>query len=1121
MNAILLSNFNNGMKKNYSIQTKLRLSISVLFFLCAMIITAQQRTIKGVVIDTEGEAVIGANVRVKDTSIGTITDIDGNYTLGVPASATTLSVSYIGMQSLDVPITGNEINIVMEADVSSLDEVVVVGYGSRARKDLTGSVGSVSGVKIAAVPVTSAAVALQGKISGVQVTTVDGAPGAEINIRVRGGTSVTQSNAPLYIVDGFQVDHINDIPPTDIASIDVLKDASITAIYGAKGSNGVVVVTTKSAKSGKMQVSVNSHLSTSKLSKKLDLMDAKEFARYQYEWSASNGSRSSNAKFFRANFGNPNDLDKYYTLTTHDWQDEVMGETPINYSTNVAIGGGTENMRFNLSLTQSEDKGIIMGSGVRRTNLNIKTAIDITKKLTLQINPKFTFRRDEGAGGDNIGTGGIIDVLRYRPTNGLREYGYVDPRYADPDEEELFTYTNPKSDIHINQQKQHTYNNSNALSLDWRPIEGLILRTEATVGLEWRDQYRFWGALTSEGQKHNTQPVARLEKRSQLRYLWTNTANYDFSIKESHNINFLLGQEIFHNQRKTSVQRNRYFPRAFEAEQAWANMGFGTPEESTTNVTTPNRMLSFFGQANYNYRHKYLLSLTARADGSTKFAPGNQWGYFPSIAGAWVLSEEDFLQSADWMDQLKIRAAIGMSGNNNIDDDLWQYLYQINSTGGPGFGESTQFGEQWYGNKGGNTFANKDIKWETTLTRNLAADITLFNSRLTITPEIYWNTTKDLLYKSDIPSATGYTAQMQNIGQVTSRGVELSISGDILSGSDYVLSANFNMGMNKKVVDKLNDTDDMIWDQNNRWKSSYNDYLLKVGDEVGLIYGFVYDGLYSMDEFYFDPTQNLQALPWGSTAAENGTSKNAPSVGDDGVEHSKTIINMVSGNSNSGIATLPGKIKFKDINGDGYITEDDRVIIGNTNPKVQGGFGFSGQWKALDFTMNFNYMLDFDINNATAYTLASAEGNSRRFHNSLSEFAQKGWRYTRDLDGETMYKAYFLDNSVDMYRELNEGRTLWSPTDVTRKVTHSYFIEDGSFLRCQDVTVGYTLPQHVTKRVGISKARFYLSASNLFIITNYTGFDPEVDVQTGLTSGMDYNRYPRSRSFVFGTNITF
>lgn len=1084
---------------------------------------AQSFTIKGQVVDNTGESVIGASVVEKGNATnGTITDFDGNFELKLSGKGKTLVISYVGYQTQEVAaVAGKELKIVLKDDAQAMEEVVVIGYTSRARKDLTGSVGSVSGVKIAAVPVTSAAVALQGKIAGVQVTTVDGAPGADINIRVRGGTSVTQTNEPLYIVDGFQVDNINDIPPTDIASIDVLKDASITAIYGAKGGNGVVVVTTKAAKAGKVQVSFNAHLSTSALAKKLDLMNAAEFARYQYEWSACNGSRSSNAKFFRANFGNPNDLDMYNTLTTHDWQDEVMGENPLNYSTNLTVGGGTEKMRFNVSLTQSEDKGIIMGSGVRRTNLNTKLHIELAKNLTLQINPKFTYRRDEGAGGDNIGTGGIIDVLRYRPTNGLREYGYVDPSYADPNEEELFTYTNPKSDIEINQQKKHSYNLTSAFALEWKPIKGLNLRSEATIGFGWKDENRFWGALTGEGSKHNNLPLAHVKGEDSFKYIWTNTASYGFTLDEKHNLSFLLGQEIQHSEKKTNFQKNRYFPEKFTADQAWANMGFGTPYESYTTFSTADRTASFFGQASYNYNHKYLLSLTMRADGSTKFAPGNQWGYFPSVAGAWVISEEGFMEDVEWVDQLKLRAAIGKAGNNNINNDLWRYLYAINSTGGPGFGEATQFGEQYYGNNGGNQFANKDIKWETTITRNVAADITLFNGRLTVTPEFYWNTTKDLLYKSDLSSSVGYISQMQNIGQVTNKGFELTVSGDILQGKDYVLSANLSLGMNKRKIDKLNDTDNYIEEQNDRWKSSFGDYRLVVGQDVGLIYGFVYDGLYSMDEFYFDPSNNLQALPWGSTAEENGTSIDAPTVDENGVEHPKTVINTISGSSNSGIATLPGKVKFKDLNGDGIIDKDDRTIIGNTNPKVQGGFGLSGQWKNFDFAMNFNFMLDFDVNNATAYQLSSSEGNNKKFYNALSEFADKGWRYTRDSDGECMYKCHFIDGSVDMYRELNQGKTLWNPTDVTTKITHSYFIEDGSFLRCQDLTLGYTLPENLTSKVGISKARFYVSASNLFIITGYSGYDPEVDVQTGLTCGMDYNRYPRSRSFVVGTNITF
>ena len=434
------------MKLNFrSMKSKLILLLALLSFV-PIGAFAQSVTVKGTVLDGTGETVIGATVVEKgNSSNGVTTNLDGQFTLPLPKGKK-LVVSYVGMETQEVDaVVGKDLKIVLKDDSQALEEVVVIGYGgSKARKDLTGSVGSISGAKLAAVPVTSAAVALQGKIAGVQVTTVDGAPGADINIRVRGGTSVTQSNDPLYIVDGFQTENINDIPPSDNASIDVLKDDSLTAFYGA---NGVVIVTTKSAKEGKVQVSLNAQMSVSKLAKKLDLMNSYDFVDYQYDFASAGGNRSTEAKFFRANFGNPQDLDIYRRATTHDWQDEVMGETPLNYSTNVNIGGGSDKYRFNISLTQSEDKGIIMGSGVRRTNLNVKLYTQLTKKLSLQLNPKVSYRRDTGAGGDKIGSGGIIDVLRYRPTNGLREFAFWDPATVDPDDEAIFEYTNPKNDI--------------------------------------------------------------------------------------------------------------------------------------------------------------------------------------------------------------------------------------------------------------------------------------------------------------------------------------------------------------------------------------------------------------------------------------------------------------------------------------------------------------------------------------------------------------------------------------------------------------------------------------------------------------------------------------------------
>ena len=1068
---------------------------------------AQNITVNGVVEDSAGEPMIGATVLVDGSKDGVATDFDGNFTIKCAPNAK-LHVSYIGYKPQTIEVNGQtNIKVVLLEDSEALEEVVVIGYGGpRARRDLTGSVGSVSGVKLAAVPVTSAAVALQGKVAGVQVTTVDGQPGADINIRVRGATSVTQANDPLYIVDGFQVDNINDIPPADIQSIDILKDASLTAIYGAKGGNGVVIVTTKSAQEGKTQVNFNAQGSISHISKKLDLMNTPEFVNYQWDLAAATKKyNTTETNQFRYYFGNPLDMDLYNAAPTHDWQDEVMGGNPFSYSTNLSIGGGTDKTRYNISITQSDDRGIIMGSGVRRTNIHTKLQTKILPNLTLQFNPKVSYRRDEGAGGDNVGTGGIIDVLRYRPTNGIRELGLVwADGVADPDAEAAFAYTNPVNDIASNTRKKHSYTVTNQAALEYKPITGLTLRTEGVYNFAFSDDKRFYGPLTSTGKKHNNLPVASITKTQKNSYTWTTTASYDWSVKDMHNFYALVGFELYNSQSQNTFQQNRYFPRDIDAQRAWDNMGLGTPYQSTSELGTADRTTSYFGQINYNYNHKYLLSATFRADGSSLFAPGNQWGYFPSVSGAWVLSEENFLKDQIWLNELKFRAAIGKAGNNRIKADQWRFLYYSNNTEGPEFDKSLSDGDLWMDT--GKYLVNPDLKWETTLTRNFAFDIALFDNRLRITPEYYWNTTSDLIYEADVLTTMGYAKQYQNIGQVTNRGFELSVNGDILRGKDYVLSASFNIGANKMKVDKLTGDESYLELRHSRANSTAgNNYRLEVGGEVGLIYGYVYDGLYSFDEFYYDAGAGIYK-PIDNAYINKMGLDCKPTVNMDGMFDS----------NRAGKATLPGKPKFKDLNGDGRIDEKDRTIIGRTTPKLQGGFGLNGQWKGFDFVANFTYFLDFDVYNATAYYLSSSIGNTNgNYLNVFSKFTDR-WNYT---DGK--WHTYGDDTKRELYESVNAGKTQWNPADLRKDYTVSNFVEDGSFLRCTDITLGYTLPTNIIKHAGMSKCRFYASVTNPFIITSYSGFDPEVDVQSGLTPSYDMNRYPRSRSYVLGINLSF
>lgn len=1054
---------------------------------------AQERQITGTVIEkTTGEVLPGASVFLKGTSVATKTENNGKFVLRTTTTGTVeLEVRMVGFVNQIVSVKGNgPVSVSLAEDTKALDEVTVVaaGYGSPIkRSELTGSVSTVSGATLARVPVSSAAEALQGKAAGVQVTTSDGAPGSEVNIRIRGGTSVTQSNAPLFIVDGFPVDNINDIPPTDILSIDILKDASMTAIYGARGGNGVVVVTTKRASSGKLSLNFNHNTQVRTLVRKIDLMTPYEFVKVQYEAAVSDNTRRQR---FRGNFGNPLDFDLYKRFEGNDWQDEILGGSPLSHMYNLTLNGGSQALRFNTSITHHDEQGVLIGSGVKRTNVNTKFSADLSKNVKLLINPRFTYRQNSGAGAGNVGSGGIIGVLRYRPTNGIREFSHVPAEDIDPDEERLFEYNNPKGDINQNYLKGNNYEFTNQASVDWNIMKGLTFRTLGSQYMAFNYRDRFWGDLTSDAVSNNRLPIVELESQRRNRYGWTNTLEYSTE-KDKHNFRFLLGQEIQSSAQFTSSSTSRYFPKEIEPERAIRNLNLGTPWKATSFITSPERLSSIFGQANYNFDRKYLLSLTYRADGSTKFAPGKQWGHFPAIAGAWVLSQEEFLADQELFSELKVRASIGKSGNNRIEDDMWRYQYKINGTGGPGWGESNETGHEYYGNTGGGTMPNPDIKWETTLTRNVAFDIGLFNERVTITPEAYWNTTTDLLYLSNIPTTTGYTQQMQNIGQVTNRGFDLTVNTQIIRKERAYLNATLTFGAGKTRIDRLNGREDVLWmTPSSGWKSSEADYMLKVGDQLGLIYGYVYDGIYSFDEF------DQQGFNF---VAKPGTVNNDALFG-----------------------TQPGKPKFKnfvDAEGETNIVNDrDKVVIGNTNPKFSGGINLAGGWRSFDISANFFGMYGFDVNNATRYTLSSFENNNNNYFNILPEFnASNRWRYADDVYGDRM-----LSNAlyVQQYRDVNSKATVFNPVDISKKVTHSYFIEDGSFLRLQDLTVGYTLPQSALRRLKVGNLRVFVSGYNLFLWTNYKGYDPEVDVQTGLTPGIDYNRYPRSRNFLAGLNIT-
>lgn len=1095
---------------------KHRLLLLVLLLWGAMgIANAQTIIVKGTVKDAAGEPVIGAAVIERENpSNGTSTDIDGSFTLSV-AKGKHLQVSFIGYTTQEIAVVaGGPIEVILAEDAVAADEVVVLGYMNVVRKDLTGSVGSVAGEKLATVPVASAAEALQGKIAGVQVTTVDGAPGADVDIRIRGAMDLTGTSKPLFIVDGFPADNINDIPPTDIQSIDVLKDASLTAIYGARGAHGVVMVTTKSAKAGRMKVDFNFSTRFNKLANKIEMMNTYEFVRYQLDNALIKNSNSDRYQW-RQDFGNPWDLDLYQNMPTYDWQDEVMGGTPVSYNYNVTINGGNEKLRFNASLTHSDEEGILLGSGVERTNFNMKVNAQLAKNLTLLVNPRFTIRKDEGAGADAFGRRGIIDILRYRPTNGMREFGYVDPEYADPLEEAQWVLSNPVNDVDQNYRKKLSYQFVNQASLEWKPIENLRLRTEFSHTFGFGEEDRFFGYLTDAvaNSTYLNQPYAYIKNSRSTRYTWTTTAAYNFTVNEKHNFSFLAGFELQGRDGRQNQSTARFFPQNISPEQAIATMGLGKAYQTTSSMDVPERTASYFAQANYNYKHKYYISATFRADGSSKFADGKQWGYFPSVSGAWAINEENFLKNSRVIDQLKLRLAIGMVGNNAINSDQWRYLYSIKSSGGPDFSGTSEYGDQYYVNANGDTFINRDIKWETTITRNAAIDLGMFDNRLVITPEVYWNTTRDMLYTTQIPITTGYRNQVQNIGQVTNKGFDLTIQGQIIRKKDFELGVTLTLGHNKSNVDKLNGDVNELWvtgGNANKVSADGEAFKLKVGQPIGILYGYVYDGVYGFDDLY-----RTNSDSWSHT---------------DPADNSGTTVKTVLGSGDTYGNPKIGMPKFKNIVDHGGGREDDvnvvdkydKVKIGDMNPALTGGFSINGRWKNFDFTANFTYMLDFDVYNAMAYTLSSSIDNKAgNYYNVMQKFNHLNrWSFTND-SGERIYGNSQTSNMDDYFIPQNQGDLLWAPQYVQKYIASSYFVEDGSFLRLSDITIGYTLPARLTKKAGIQRLRVYFTGSNLWLLTGYSGYDPEVDVQKGLTPGVDYNKYPRSRGYMFGVNLSF
>ena len=975
----------------------------------------------------------------------------------------------------------------LEEDSNFLDETVVIGYASVKRRDLMGSVTSVGNEALTQVPVASVGEALAGKMAGVQVTTTEGDPDAEIKIRVRGGGSITQDASPLYIVDGFPVASISDIPASDIQSIDVLKDAFSTAIYGSRGANGVVLVTTKSGASGKISVSYNAYWGQKKMANADAIQTGSpyDFVRNQYELSVLRDELEDN---YVPTFGVFEDMDLYKNVEKNDWVQKVFGNVGSTFSHNLSVSGGSDKVKWTASYAHVGDDAIMLGSDFKRDNLTFKTQYKPIKQITVDINARYSRTEVMGAGANSMNDSGstssngrLKHSVQYTPfpITGVATDSDLAEDYGDN--------APPLKSVADNDNKRIRKNWTLNGAVTWHIIDNLNFKVEGGMDDYSQEDNRYYGLTTYYVGNSATikgQPAMMYSNSFRTKYRNTNTLNYNFKDVfegDKHKLDVLLGQEYIITKSNRLSSTIEGFPVFFDAQMAWNFMASGTPVASNNFYNPNEKLLSFFGRANYEYDGRYAVSATVRADGSSKFIKGNQWGIFPSAAASWTISNEGFLEDAAWLENLKLRYSYGTAGNNNIPSNVASLLFQANQT------QWISMGNTWWGPTtvgGKSIMPNPDLTWETTVSHNIGLDYAFFKSRINGAFEVYHNTTNDLLIQFPV-AGSGYDYQYRNLGSVQNRGFEASVNFVVLEKKNVGLTIGGNISLNENMVTSLGGLEKI--EASSNWASTEigPDYIVTVGRPLGDMYGYESDGRYSVDEF-----------------THNGTSW----VANEGVVDASDVLGKEF--------FRPGAMKLKDQNGDGKITVDDKVIIGNAQPLGVGGFNLSGYLYGFDFSANFNYVFGNNIYNANKIEF----NHSRKYSNRnflTTANVENRWTNIDWTTGEEI-------TDPEELKRVNAGTTMWNP-GVNKAIFSDWAVEDGSFLRLQSATIGYTIPEKVTSKIKMQKLRVYATGTNLFCLTKYSGYDPEVDTRraTPLTPGVDCSAYPKSIGFVVGVNVTF
>lgn len=1038
--------------------------IALLLLTTSAVTFAQTKSITGKVTDEKG-SLPGVVVMIKGTKTATQTDENGVYKIQAAGTAQ-LVFSFIGYSTKTVSINNKAtINVTLEESATNLEEIVVVGYGTVRKKDISGAVSKLNVEDLQKAPIRSFDEALAGRVAGVQVNSADGQPGSGVNIVIRGNNSVTQANAPLYVIDGFLIENVdnNAINPQEIESLYVLKDASATAIYGARGANGVIVITTKSGKKGAAVFNIDASYGFQENLQKTAVMSPYEFVKFQLELDPTVTSGGDYRTPTEIYLSDGKTLEDYRNVAAKDWEGKVTRIAPMqNY--NFSARGGNEKTKYSFSGSYTGQDGIITNSNYTRYQGRLKIDQTITKKLKMGFNTNYSHLAQSGISPSQSqfsnATNIMYSVWGYKPLDvpGTN----LDEDLLDPDVNPTNDYrTNPYINL-TNLHRLNTTKNLNTIAyLEYNILPDLKLRVTSGVNETRIERESFNNSKTQYGRPGSANGInGSINYSQRSNWLNENTLTWNKKFDKKNLLNVVGGFTLQEETSKNYGESANQIPVQYEV-LGLDGLQYGTQLRVDTfeSVWT---MASFLGRVNYTFDSKYILTASIRADGSSRFPSENHWGYFPSGAIAWKFSNEKFLKKSKVLSEGKLRSSYGQTGNNRVGDFdyLTRYFNPIQS--------NYVFNNEYIGNVVATNLGNSKLKWETTEQVDLGLDLGFLKQRITLSADIYRKTTKDLLLRAALPQSSGFATATKNIGSIQNQGLELTLNTENIKTKDFTWNSSFNISFNESKVLALSDNQTELLSTIS-WDTAWNNipaYIAKIGEPLGLMYGYVSEGTYKYDDFDLVGT-NYVLKP---TIAANGN---------------------VRGN------IKPGDIKYKDLNGDLNVTAADYTVIGNGLPKHIGGFTNNFTYKGFDLNVFFQWSYGNDLMNANRIVFEGMGGSPRSYLNQYASYAN---RWTPDNPDSDIYRTrgYFGGGYASQY------------------------VEDGSYIRLKTVSLGYNINPEFLRRAKLKSVRLYVAAQNLYTWTNYSGADPEVNTyNSALTSGFDYSAYPRAKTITFGTNITF